>query len=131
MKKINIFIIILIYLIIITLFYFLIIVDIKTYDYTFNVGDHTGFNVDNDKFYFGTLMQGSNSVRFFTIKNEEYDARYIIKAYGDFSDKLWISENNFKLKKEEEKALKINLFTNETIQKGIYSGKIVFILIRF
>lgn len=130
MKKINILIIIASIVLIISL-YLSIIIDVKIYPYEFNIGDHVGFNVDNDKFYFGTLMQGSQSSRFLTIKDPKQDIKVIIKAYGDLSNNLIISDNNFRLKKGEEKAIKISLLTNETISPGKYHGNIIFISTRF
>jgi len=130
MKKINI-LIILASIVLIIFLYLSIVIDVKIYPYEFNIGDHVGFNVDNDKFYFGTLMQGSQSSRFLTIKDPKHDIKVIIKAYGDLSNKLIVSDNKFKLKKGEEKAIKISLLTNETLPQGKYQGNIIFISTRF
>ena len=130
MKKNNILMII-IPIILMVLLYLIIIIDVKVYKYEFNIGDHIGFDVNNTQFNFGTLMQGSESVRFFTIKDPKNNIKFIIKAYGDFSNKLTISDNNFKLKKGEEKAIRISLLTNDPIPKGRYNGKILFISTRF
>lgn len=124
--KINKWIIVVIIVLLITIL-LLSTIKIKVYKYNVNVGDRIGFNIDNDQFNFGTVVDGTKSERFLIIKNDEHDMRVTVKAYGDLADKLSISENSFKIKKGEEKSLSIIMNINESLEKKQYQGKIIFI----
>lgn len=110
-----------------------IFVDIIRLDYDFSVKEGTvGFNVDNDKLYFGSISKEGASKRDIIIENPYSKSRVNIKSYGDFSDFIFISENNFIIKKGETKELEVILdLLNSNIEYGHYKGKIIIFLTRF
>jgi len=87
------------------LFYnFFIVLDVEEIGIDLTIGDHIGFNIDTDAIHFGTLPKGAEGKRKITIENKfDRTVRTNIKIGKDISKFISVSENNFKLKANEEK----------------------------
>ena len=86
----------------------IIFLDIKTYQYEVNVkSEAVGFNTDNDKLYFGAIDRNGLSKRPLRIEAMPSNSKVYIKSYGDLSNGILLSENNFKLMRGEVKELEV------------------------
>lgn len=100
---------------------------VKVYQYSFTVGNSIGLNVDTDKIYFGTVPVGERSRRTLVIKNTNHKSVVRIKSFGDLSDHLYTSENNFVMEKDETKEINLFMITDQNTKYGKYAGNVVFL----
>jgi len=90
-----------------------------------NVGDYVGFNVDTDALYFGTLPPGNSANRNINIYHDmNFPKKVIITPYGEVSEWLTFSENNFWLQPEEYKQVNIKIAVPKNMELGNYTGNI-------
>lgn len=90
------------------------------------VGNVIGVDINSSAFTFGTLLPGSSSQRKLVIYNTyNRDVRVLVGSEGEIKDFLEISENDFILKKNENKTLTITAQSQKDTGKGIYQGKII------
>ena len=86
-----------------------------------------GFNTDTDGLHFGSISSGSGSRRVLILRDIAQDVRVQIVNHGEIAS--WISsENNFILKKGEEKNLSFSLSVPSPIQVGNYTGEVTIVL---
>src|SRR3989344_258342 len=114
MKKAHKLFIILIFIISVVLFCYYNFNGIQIYKYDIIVGNHIGFNLDNDMLHFGTVPKGENSKRSVVIRNTGEKSKVRIKAFGEISDFIYASDNNFILLPEESKEITLYIYTNKS-----------------
>lgn len=111
---------------IISLTSLVVIQEVKTLDIQLKVADHMGFNVDADKLYFGTVPQGNTGSRDILIENKEYKKSVVrLKIRGELKGWVTASENNFILKKEESKLIKMKVTVPEDAELKDYESKLL------
>ena len=91
------------------------------------IGNSIGIKLDSDNVYFGTIPKGEQSKRDIVIKNGNKASIVRIMAFGSLSDKIYISENNFRLEKNESKGISIIINPGNNQDYGEYNGKLVFL----
>ena len=95
------------------------------YDMNITVGDHVGFDVDNETLAFGMVMSGStSSTRFILLGNDmDYPLRVEFKASGEFAD--WIDINNEQtiLEAHETRKVPVSATAPSDAELGDYRGK--------
>jgi len=111
----------------------LFILGVKEIEFSIKVGENIGLNVDTDKLYFGTIpMGGGESNRNIFIQNEKHSlARVNINSYGDKAGWLYVSKNNFFLKKGEGQNIELKIKVPNGAELGSYEGKILIVFTRF
>ena len=90
-----------------------------------------GVNVDPWNLNFGIVPIGKNyASRFINLFNSnKKDVKVILKVYGNISEFVTFSKNNFYLKPNQSVTIKIN-FNAENASIGNYSGEIDVIIIK-
>lgn len=86
----------------------------------FTIGDHLGFNTDQDSLHFGTLQQGNRGFREFDVRNMDCS-----KCKVSLTSNLeWISlsDNNFILNKNQGKTITAYLTVPLDAKEGQYGG---------
>jgi len=96
--------------------------DTKKLDMHLMVGNYTGFNVDTDAIYFGTIMPFGIGTRIINVANSNQTSIVDIKAYGELKGWIYVSENNFILKPNEEKTVKVMVYVPENAKYKDYEG---------
>ncbi|NOQ55832.1 MAG: hypothetical protein GQ477_03415 [Nanohaloarchaea archaeon] len=91
-----------------------------------------GFSLETSSLNFGVVPTGGNmGKRFLTLKNtEENNAKIQFVAYGDISQMIQFSDNDFNLVSDELKQVDIVLETELDTQVGNYSGEIDLVIKR-
>lgn len=106
--------------------YFLI-EKVQTFDAFVTVADRIGFNLNatEDKLYFGAAPPTASLTRTLILDNTDpRPSKVIIKSYGQIKDWIIASENNFILRGNENKTVKIIIIVPENAEFGDYTGKI-------
>lgn len=111
-------------------FFLMIFNGVQVYEYSVIVGNHIGFNVDNDKIYFGTVPRGERSRRAIVVKNTDKPSKVRIRAFGDLAGNIKLSDNNFKMQKNETKEITIFMFADSHTNYGKYTGNVIFLFTR-
>jgi len=115
------------------LFYsFYVIADVREFNMTLIVGNHTGLDVDTEKLSFGMVMPKSNScTRYVFISNKKnYPLKVYINFYGNLAEWVSVSENYFVLLPGEEKKLSFSASAPGDAAYGNYTGKARFVFKR-
>ena len=98
---------------------------------SFSVSDHSGFDLNKTALTFGLIKPGFTSSRTANITNNfEMPVLVIIKANGDLSEFLIVSENEFILSPNEEKKLSFSVFLPKDILIKDYKGHVTIIFKR-
>ena len=119
-------------LIIISSIYSFLILEVVSFDMHLNVENRAGFNVTDVSIEFGTVYPGGGGFKEIFIQNKEYKkTRVVIKAYGDLKDWVSVSDNNFILKQNEYKKLKVEVNVPYDAEYKQYYGKLKIIFMRF
>ncbi|MDD5416594.1 MAG: hypothetical protein PHU12_01310 [Candidatus Aenigmarchaeota archaeon] len=87
------------------------------------VNNYTGFNVDTDAIYFGTMPPGGSGQRDITIKNiENHSIKVTILTGGNISE--WVStiDNRFILEPNEERNTTLTVKIPKDAEYGNYTG---------
>ncbi len=90
--------------------------DIK---FDFNVSDYVGVNVDSDALHLGATKPGGKLSRHLLIKSSK-DIKVMIKVFGN--DFVYPEENDFIVKENEEKMVKITAKVPDDAEFGRYDG---------
>lgn len=125
MKKIYLFIFVLIVVIVTVLLGFVIFKEFLLYSYNkidldFVVGDHLGFDPDPDALHFGTIPKGFYGFRDIQIQNLGCE-KCIVYLRSNIKW-LKIDNNNFILKEGETKSVRIFLNVPNDAELGKYYG---------
>jgi len=94
----------------------------KQIDMYLTVGNYTGFNVDTDAIYFGTIMPSGRGTRIINITNSNQISIVNIKSYGELKEWIYISENNFILNPNEDKTVNVMVYVPKNIEYKDYKG---------
>ena len=86
----------------------------------FTIGDHLGFNTDQDALHFGTLQQGNRGFREFDIKN--MDCNKCKVSLISNLDWISLSDNDFILNKNQGKTITAYLTIPSAAKDGKYEG---------
>lgn len=79
--------------------------DVKTLNYTMNISDYVGINLDTDKLHFGTISPGGDSSRKLTINSNIEGYVFVTSSDADF---IYIDKQGIKI-------------TNETAQMEFFA----------
>jgi len=115
------------------LFYsFYTVSDVREFNMTFIVGDHAGFDVDNERLAFGMASPGGNScTRYVFVSNKkDYPLKVHINFYGYLAEWVSVSENYFILNPGEEKKISFTASAPVDAAYGNYAGKARFVFKR-
>ena len=90
------------------------------------VAPYVGLSVDKDKLHFGAVPRGGISRRMvFLYNNDTYVKSVSIKATGQASQWLRLSDNNFKLASYENKTLNLTISIPRDADYGNYTGNLI------
>lgn len=121
----NIFIIVLFILLFILIYDFLL-VDKYRLKYDFRVSTNVGFNADVDYMHFGGVPLGGSAFRSFSVNNDECDVCNVkIKVRGGGKDWILLSEDSFRINKNQTKSVLATLRVPSDTRLGVYSGEFV------
>ena len=115
------------------LFYpFYLIENVREFDMSLIVGNHTGFDVNTEKLTFGMITPtGSSCTRYIFISNKkDYPLKVYINFYGNFAEWVSVSENYFVINPGEEKKLSFSATATRNVTYGNYTGKARFVFKR-
>ena len=98
--------------------------DTKKIDMHLTVGSYTGFNVDSDAVYFGTIMPYGIVTRTINITNLDKMSLVNMKVYGDMKGWIYVSENNFILGPNENKDVRIMIYVPKDAEYKNYEGEL-------
>ncbi len=100
----------------------------KTISTRFILSNHMGFDLTPGNLNFGGIVPGYGASRGIVINNSYGNPiRIKIKSYGEISNNLIVSENNFVLNPSESRNVTFSIYTNKSMQLGEYDGKIVIV----
>lgn len=92
------------------------ILDVKTLNYTMNISDYVGINLDTDKLHFGTISPGGNSNRKLTINSDLEGYVFITSSNPEF---IYVNNQGLKL---NNNSIQIDFFADipkNTTQQNI------------
>ena len=113
------------------LFYIYLPVETKIVKMQVFVSNYTGFNVDTDALYFGTVPGKGTAERSFSIDNTlDIDLFVHLSTEGNISSFVSISKNDFPIKAKSSDKVKITVNIPDGIEKGEYSGELYVIFRR-
>src|SRR3989338_2356040 len=116
---------ILLVLILIPLLVKLVFVDLKVLEATINVGGYLGFNIDDDKLYFGTINSGGTARREIEVYNVKCSSCFVvIKTDGPLSKLIATSDNKFKISMGEKRLVNITVSVPKSAVEGNYNGTV-------
>ncbi|MBM3234287.1 hypothetical protein FJZ19_04310 [Candidatus Pacearchaeota archaeon] len=92
------------------------------------ISDRYGFDVNSTALTFGKIAPGGSSSIKTTIKNDfNYPVKIEISSQGSISIFLKVSDNNFFLKKGEEKTIVFVAYATAETKPGFYDGNVTII----
>lgn len=98
-------------------------VDKKEILMNLKVGNHVGFNTDNDAIYFGIIIPGNYGVRNMTLTSDyDFDVKVKMKVDSEYKDWYEVSDNNFILKKNGKKEIEILVNVPEGVEMKEYNS---------
>ncbi len=87
--------------------------------------NQVGVNPLTDKLDFGDLSRDNGASRFVNLKNDGRAGKFIIVwKFGEISDLIKLSKNNFTLKPGEEYRLELNVYIPLSAETRQYKGKV-------
>ncbi len=87
--------------------------------------DVVGFDISDEHLNFGEVPAGGGGSRSLNIRNSENRAIKIkLEAYGNISSFISFDMNNFILQPGQEVKVEVSFDTEETTEKGEYTGEI-------
>lgn len=90
------------------------------------VAPYVGLSVDKDKLHFGTVPRGGSSKRMLFLNNQDvYEKIVIADIGGSVRQFVTLSDNNFKLARDENKTLYVTISVPKDAEYGNYSGNLV------
>jgi hypothetical protein len=94
-------------------------------------GNMLGFNVANDSIHFGDVPPDGSGKRTVLVNNDGNEPFTInIKSYGNISEWITVSDNDFVLGPMETKEIEVNCFVPMDAETGYYTGKLKIIYLR-
>jgi|SRR3989338_5711968 len=100
-----------------------ILVGVQTIPIEFTVGNHIGINADNDALHFGTMPPGSNGFRSIVVQNSHCILCSVeIRVNPELASWIFLSEEQFALKKGEYKEVVVYVYVPEEASYGKYEG---------
>lgn len=103
----------------------------KELDMFLTVSNYTGFNVDTDAIYFGTIPNGGSGKRIILLHNLDVNSEVLIKKEGNFMDWILLEENNFFMEANESKNVSVSVRVPADADYGNYTGKLKIVFKRF
>lgn len=103
--------------------------EVRVVKMSVEVNDHMGFDTNTSLLTFGMVMPGSESVRTIILGHDrDYPMKASITSYGDISDWVFVSDNNFIVHPNETVALNVKVMPPIEVAYGNYTGylKIIF-----
>jgi hypothetical protein len=92
------------------------------------VSDHVGFDLNTSALTFGMVQFGGSARRRIVLTNDfDREIKVVVKARGDISDYLVVSENDFVLGSGEERQVYFFVEVPSGIDSGEYDGFIEFV----
>lgn len=101
--------------------------EVSEFDMHLIVGDVIGFNIDNDKLWFGIVPPGSEGVRHIDLSNNyDYPVKVKVSSHGELRPWIFVSENNFVLEPNETKSIDVIANVPSDLEKdySVYEGKL-------
>lgn len=96
------------------------------------VSDVVGFNVADDALYFGSVPPGSSADRVIHIKNDRFlFSRVNIKAFGKVAPWVYLSENNFYLRRNDIKDVNVRVVVPKDASYEDHNGTLKVYLFMF
>jgi len=93
------------------------------------VNNYTGFNIDTDKIYFGTIPPNGSGKRNISIENSEnFPLKALILTGGELAHWVSTTENNFIVKPGQTKEITLVVKVPENAKYGNYTGIVKVIL---
>ena len=134
-KEVKIILLAVISLVIIYLLYSFLIFEIVSLNMHLNIENKVGFNISKDYqegIYFGTVPLGGSSSKEIFIQNKDYKrTRVVIKSYGNLKNWVSVSDNNFFLKQNESKKIKVQVNVPANVKEEKYRGNLKIIFLRY
>ena len=94
-----------------------------------NVADYIGFDVNATALKFGTISPGNSGSKKIYLENTySYDVSIEIYVEGEIMKFLEVSDNNFILKKGDQKEVGFTVKIPKEAEYGTYEGKVVTII---
>ncbi|MFH1445376.1 MAG: hypothetical protein ABIF08_02760 [Nanoarchaeota archaeon] len=104
-------------------FYFYLPVETQAIKMYVTVSNYTGFNVDTDAIYFGTLPGVGTASRKFNLTNNIKEDLFVhISSDGNISEFLSISKNNFLMERSSVEEIVVAVTIPNGNEIGEYSG---------
>lgn len=100
-------------------------VETVTVNMHLKVSNYTGFNLDTDALYFGTISPGGSGTRDLVIQNDAASARTVsVVMSGPLAEWVYTNEINFLLSGYENRSLGFQVNVPEDAEPEEYTGKI-------
>jgi len=96
----------------------------KELDMFLTVSNYTGFNVDTDAIYFGTIPPGGSGKRIIVLHNLDMNSEVLIKKEGNFVDWVVLDEDDFFMEANESKNVSIGVEVPANAEYRNYTGKL-------
>ena len=104
----------------------------KTFFAEVNITDEAviGFDTNNSALVFGVISLGSSATRNIILNNtHDFPVFVLISAQGDIAS-LMIFEKKVKINPKGTKSVSFSVRAPKDIEKGIYSGRVIFKILR-
>ncbi|MEE9405960.1 MAG: hypothetical protein V3V26_00980 [Candidatus Aenigmarchaeota archaeon] len=88
------------------------------------VSNYTGFNLDTDALYFGTISPGGSGTRELNLVNGEGEKRTMVFLIGELGKWVYPAENNFIIGKNSNRSLKFTVVVPQDAEFGEYEGTV-------
>jgi len=119
------FFVILVVLIILNLFIKFMYLEKNEIKINLDVGDHIGFNIDNEELNFGTVTPGNHAIRNITLSsNRDFDVKVKIKV-NKYKSWYSVSENDFVLNKGDNRTIVVRVDVPGDVNYGKYDAKLI------
>ncbi len=88
------------------------------------VSNYTGFNVDTDAIYFGTLPNSGKSTRIVQIANSDRESKVMLDATGMASEWIIITNKTFIMRPGETANIPISIIIPSDAPEGSFDGRL-------
>lgn len=100
------------------------LLEVKEIDMYLTVANYTGFNIDTEAIFFGTVIKGGTARRIITINNYHIESNVFIVIEGDLKKWVSISDNNFTMHPNESRNITISTSIPQNAEFKNYTGKL-------
>ncbi len=101
------------------------VVETWEYDMFLTVSNYTGFNVDNNAIFFGTVKPGGTSSRKIQLNNNDLTLKVSIYTDGDLAKWVYTEQSSFILYPKKEKVVNVKAFVPKDAKYGDYEGRVI------